>query len=563
MLKAKLAFFFLFATLPLQAVFAQDAVTTRVRTFDAEHYTIRLSFDRKTKTVFGETTVVVKPLKDNFRVLSLDAVNLQVQSVTPENSVKPLTFQNNSPKLDITLDKAYSANETVSVRIKYRAVNPRAGVYFVEPLTRNGRQIRPAQIWTQGEPEDNRNWFPSYDFPDDKATTEQFITTTSADETAIGNGELIEVKNNPNGTKTFHYRMNQPHVTYLVSFVVGKYQKFSDKYGSVPLGYFLYPDRPESEKVLSLAYGKTPKMFALFEKTTGVKFPFAKYDQIVVGNFDAFAGMENITATTMADTEIYNALEPAGLRNTENLVTHELAHSWFGNLVTCKNWSELWLNEGFATFMESVFIENEYGRAAYLEEMRSNAEQAFAQEDINLKHPLVNLRARPDPLLFDSITYKKGGFVVHMLRETVGEEMFWKSVNAYLNAHKFGSVETTDLQRAFEQTSGKDLNWFFEQWTRKAGYPNLKITPAYNPAAKQLRFVIKQTQKADSQTPAFFRISANIEIETPDGTKTERIEMIQREQTFTFSFPRKPTKIVFDKGEQILKKVDIEPVTNF
>jgi len=564
MFKTKSAFLFLFAALCLPTVFAQNAaVPPRVRTFDAEHYTIHLRFDRKTKTVFGETTVIVKPLKDNFRVLSLDAVNLQVESVTLENSAKPLTFLNNNGKLDITLDKNYNEGEIVSVRIKYRAVNPRAGVYFVEPIARNGKPVRPAQIWTQGEPEDNRNWFPSYDFPDDKATTEQFITTTERDETAIGNGALIEVKNNPNGTKTFHYQMNQPHPTYLVSFVVGKYQKFSDKYGSIPLGYFLYPDRSESEKILPLAYGKTQKMFALFEKTTGVKFPFAKYDQTVVGNFDAFAGMENITATTMADTEIYGALEPAGVRNTENLVTHELAHSWFGNLVTCKNWSELWLNEGFATFMESVFIENEYGRAAYLEEMRTNAEQAFAQEDTNLKHPLVNPRARPDPLLFDSITYKKGGFVIHMLRETVGDEMFWKSINAYLNTHKFGSVETTDLQRTFEKETGKDLNWFFEQWTRKAGYPKLKIEPAYSPATQQLRLVVKQTQKTDSQTPAFFRFSAEVVIETPDGAKTERIEMTQREQTFTFSVPRKPTKIVFDEGEQILKKGEIEPLANF
>lgn len=562
MFKTKSAFFFLFAAICLQTVFAQNAAP-RARTFDAEHYMIRTSFDRKTKTVFGETTAKVKPLRDNFRTLSLDAVNLQVESVTPENSAKPLTFQNNNGKLDITLDKAYNASETVSVRIKYRAVNPRAGVYFVEPITKNGKPVRPAQIWTQGEPEDNRNWFPSYDFPDDKATTEQFITTTAADETAIGNGELVEVKTNANGTKTFHYRMNQPHATYLVSFVVGKYQKFSDKYGAVPLGYFLYPDRSESAKILPLAYGKTPKMLALFEKTTGVKFPFAKYDQTVVGNFDAFAGMENVTATTMADTEIYSALEPAAVRNTENLVSHELAHSWFGNLVTCENWSELWLNEGFATFMESVFIENEYGRAAYLEEMRSNAEQAFAQEDVNLKHPLVNLRARPDPLLFDSITYKKGGFVVHMLRETTGDEMFWKSINAYLNAHKFGSVETIDLQRTFEQTTGKDLNWFFEQWTRKAGYPKLKIEPAYSPATRQLRLVVKQTQKSDSQTPEFFRLFAELEIQTPDGAKIERIEMNQREQIFTFSVPRTPTKILFDKNEQILKKAEIAPLTNF
>jgi aminopeptidase N len=190
MFKTKSAFFFLFVALFAQTISAQSAALT--------------------KTVFGDNTVTVKPLQNDFRVLSLDAVNLQVQSVTTENSNQALAFQNNSDKLNITLDRTYKAGETVSVRIKYRAINPRAGVYFVEPIARNGKPVRPAQIWTQGEPEDNRNWFPSYDFPDDKATTEQFITTTSADETAIGNGELIEVKNNPNGTKIFHYRMNQP-----------------------------------------------------------------------------------------------------------------------------------------------------------------------------------------------------------------------------------------------------------------------------------------------------------------------------------------------------------------
>jgi aminopeptidase N len=274
--------------------------------------------------------------------------------------------------------------------------------------------------------------------------------------------------------------------------------------------------------------------------------------------------MENVTATTMADDEILKAAAGESNVEVENLVSHELAHSWFGNLVTCKNWSELWLNEGFATFMESVFLENEYGREVYLSEMRKNAAQYFAEELVGIKHPLVNLRAKPDILLFDSTTYKKGGFVVHMLRETVGDEMFWKSINVYLNANKFQNVETQNLQTAFERTTGKDLNWFFDQWIRKAGFPRLKIEPSYNPARKQLRLTIKQTQKSDSQTPEVFRIFAELEIQNSSGEKQiEKIEINQREQAFTFTIAEKPANIVFDKREQVLKRVDIASITAF
>jgi aminopeptidase N len=273
--------------------------------------------------------------------------------------------------------------------------------------------------------------------------------------------------------------------------------------------------------------------------------------------------MENITATTLSDIEILSAVQ--GERNVEieNLVSHELAHSWFGNLVTCKNWANLWLNEGLATFMESAFLEREYGREAYLREMRKNAEFFFAQEDVGLRHPLLNFRAKPDAFLFDTTTYKKGGFVIHMLREAVGEEMFWKSLNNYLTTHKFQNVETDDLQKAFEQTTSQNLDWFFDQWIRKAGYPRLQIEPAYNPVGKQLVLKIRQTQKTDSQIPEVFRFTTEIEITTPEGSKVEKIVMNQREQSFSFPVAAKPTKIDFDIGERILKKFEINSLTTF
>ena len=551
-------FFLIFAALAVQS-FAQTT-GARERNFDAEHYVIRTSFNRAEKTAYGDTTIVLKPLADNFKTFTLDAANLKIESIRLENSDKPLSYRIAGDQLNITLDKDYSAANSIAVRIRYSSIHPRGnkdrGLFFIDPVRKNSRELRSAQIWTQGEPEDNRYWFPSYDFPDDKATSEQFITV-NADETAIGNGKLIEVKTNADKTKTFHYRMDVPHSTYLVSLVVGKYAKISDEYNKIPLNFFVYPG---TERAIEPAFGKTKKMFRLFENLTGVPYPFAKYDQTIVAGFTDYAGMENITATTLADTEILKALENPSVE-IENLVSHELAHSWFGNLVTCKNWSELWLNEGFATFMESAFLESEYGRQAYLSEMQNNAEAFFVQEDkARLRHPLLNLRARPDPLLFDATTYKKGGFVVHMLREIVGDAAFWKSVNAYLNAHKFGNAETPDLQTAFEKTSGKDLNWFFDQWIRKSGYPAIKIEPVYNAANRELRLTIKQTQKPDSQTPAVFRLFAEIEIQTVAGNKIEKIEINEREQNFNFAVSEKPVSIAFDPRNQILDKTQIEEI---
>lgn len=370
--------------LTLAFVFSIAAQTSqnnfnRIRSFDVQNYIIRTNFDRTNKTVFGDTTVLLKPLKNDFKSFEFDAVNFKFESVKLEISNTELTFKTTNNKIFITLDKPYSSSDTISVRLKYSA-QPKKGIYFVDEQRENGSILRSSQIWTQGEPEESRHWFPSYDFPDDKATSEQFITVEK-DETAIANGELLETIENTNQTKTFHYRMSAPHSTYLTSFVVGTYTKISDSYKNIPLGYFVYTDRTA---IVPKAYGRTKDMMRVFEELTKVNFPFNKYDQTIVANF-TFGGMENITATTMADTEIFLADFEFGKSAVEDLVSHELAHSWFGNLLTCKNWAELWLNEGFATYMEAAYREKTYGRNSYLSKIRSNAEQFMIDDLINKK----------------------------------------------------------------------------------------------------------------------------------------------------------------------------------
>lgn len=546
---------FIFLLLIPLFVFSISAQTSkknfnRARTYDVQHYTIRVSFDRADKTIFGDTTVQLKPLQNNFNRVELDAVGMKFESVTIEPENTELKYQLIGEKIFITLDKSHAPNDLIALRFKYSA-KPRKGVYFVDAEIEGGKTVRHAQIWTQGETEEAHHWIPSYDFPDDKATTEQYITVGEG-ETAVGNGEQLETKENEDGTKTFHFKMPVAHSIYLTSFVVGKFAKVSDSYKNIPLGFYVYPGM---ENLAQRKYGKTKDMMRVFEELTGFNFPYPKYDQTMVANFN-FGGMENITATTMSDIEILAGDDS----EVEDLVSHELAHSWFGNLVTCRNWAELWLNEGFATFMEAAYREKTYGRADYLRKIRADALEFMVADAVSdNKHGLYNLLARADDSIFDTTTYQKGGAVVHTLRETVGTENFWKAINIYLNRHKFQNVETVDLQKAMEEASGKNLEWFFKQWVYGGGYPNLTIKPVYNTKTKQLNLTVSQTQTADKLTPEAFILPMEIEITTAEGAKTERIEIKKREETFSIKTAGKPTKIVFDKDEKIpLKLVKVE-----
>ncbi|MBK8149216.1 MAG: hypothetical protein IPK58_13675 [Acidobacteria bacterium] len=283
----------------------------RVRTIDVENYTIRTSFDRRKKTVNGDTTVTFRPLSDEFRTLELDAVGLRFENVEIVPGGGSLDFRTTPNSVIVTLDRPRGKGEKISVRFKYSA-NPAKGVYFVDSKRDGSKLIRDAQIWTQGEPEETRYWIPSYDFPDDKATTEQFITVDRG-ETAIANGELVGVNESGRQT-TFHFKMAQPHSIYLTSFVVGKYVKITGRYKDIPLAFYVYPGKESAARDV---LAKTPEMMRIYEELTGIGYPYNKYDQIVVADFK-FGGMENITATTLSDDDVF-LIEQPGERTSSRI----------------------------------------------------------------------------------------------------------------------------------------------------------------------------------------------------------------------------------------------------
>ncbi|MGQ0542570.1 MAG: M1 family metallopeptidase [Blastocatellia bacterium] len=530
----------------------------RPQTFDVQHYILRVSFDHAKRTVFGDTTVSLKPIKDGLTVVQLDAADLSFSSVTVEGEDKLLKYKTSNRTVLIELGRAYKAGETISLRLKYTA-KPKKGVYFIDEEKDEENIVHSAQIWTQGQPDEAHHWFPSFDFPSDKATTEQIITVEKSN-TVIGNGDLVERRENPDGTATFHYRMMLPYPTYLVSFVVGRYEKITDMHRKTPLGYYVYPG---TERIVPLAFGKTKEMMKVFERVTKVDYPFNKYDQTIVSGFTS-GGMENITATTLADSEIFLANVDFVRGSVEDLVAHEIAHSWFGNLVTCRNWAELWLNEGFATFMEAVARENMYGRADYIRKINVDANNFIVDDAVTPRRfALFNQTAEEVDKLFDrpATTYNKGGAVLHTLRKQVGDEAFWKAVNIYLNRHRLGSVESTDLRKVMEETSGQKLDWFFEQWVYGTGYPKLEIKQTWNADTKTLNLGIAQTQKTEKLSTAAYRLPIEIEIKIGDITETKRIEVTKRAETFTFNLAAEPASVTFDKNSRIpIKTVKLEQV---
>jgi aminopeptidase N len=526
---------------------------TRSHNYDVQHYQIKVSFDWKEKSVTGETTITLKPFPNDLSEVEFDAGQMDIQAVKLAQGT-PLKFRYvNNQKLIVTLDKKYTANSKLAITINYVAkpVNSQA-LAFITPTETD--KTRPYQIWSQGEAQANHYWFPCYDAPNDKATSE-VIATVEDKFQVISNGKLISVQANPvKKTKTFRWLMNQPFSSYLISIIVGEYAELKDRFKNTPVSSFVYKNQVQDARV---SLGKLPQMVAYFSKKLDYDYPYAKYAQVMVRDFPG--AMENITATTMTDTAVHDKRAHMDL-SSDDLIAHELSHSWFGNLLTCRDWSELWLNESFATFMEGVWTEYDKGRDDYLYQIYNNQQTYFRSWNGGLRRPIVtNLYYDPDSL-FDAYAYPRGGSVINMLRFVLGEEMFWKAIRHYIKKYQWQNVETQQLVVAIEEATGQNLQWFFDEWLYKMGHPEFEITKTYDEGAKTVKLEVKQTQKPDEQrkwfaSPAFFTMPVDVAITTASGEKVHRIFINKAEQAFSFAVDGKPLIVNFDKGNYLIKEV--------
>ena len=523
-----------------------DEPHARSKDYDLQHSKIALRFQPEQKKVVGDVTHSVALLRDGLESISFDSVGLQIEGVRVNKDAAKFAATEN--KLLVTLPKGAKAGAKYDVEIKYQGT-PSKGLYFILPD--KDYPNRPLQVWTQGESEDTRYYLPTYDYPNDRLTTET-ILTVPASWLTISNGKLIGITDASDGMKTWTWRESQPSSTYLITVVAGEFVEVKDTWKNIPVTYYAPKDRGDR---LNPSYSRTPAMIELFSRKLGVDYPWEKYSQAMVDEFVA-GGMENSSATTnTADSLRSPKLVPEYEQNEDPLISHELAHQWFGDLVTTKDWGNIWLNEGFATFMETVWAESHFGKDVADYDRWEGARQWLASRSLYDK-PIVRYSFEESEE-FDGNAYGKGGWVLYMLRRQLGEDTFYAGLKHYLEVNRGKNVMTSDLTKAIEEATHTNVDAFFEQWIYGAGAPKFELSYIYDETKKQVALTVKQTQKREGHV-GLFNVPVELEITTASGPKLYPIHVTQESEVFTFPADSAPLMVLFDKGTQILKSAQFK-----
>lgn len=514
--------------------------------------------------LIGKAEIILKPYFYPTNQIFLNARGMRINKITindwknKNNNINfKYTYENDSIK--IQLNKAIPSTQTIVVNIDYvaqpekinvggsRAIQSDKGLYFINP--KNEIPGKMPQIWTQGETQSNSVWFPTTDSPNEKMTHDIYITVDKK-YTTLSNGLLVESKLNKDGTKTDHWKMDLPHAPYLVMMGIGEFKKVTDKpWKNKEISYYV---EPQYEPYAKAIFHNTHKMITFFSEKLGVDFAWPKYAQIICRDYVSGA-MENTSATLHGEFLYQTDRDTVGGVKGEDVISHELFHQWFGDLVTCESWSNLPLNESFATYGEYLWQEYANGRDAADEHHYFSGQRYLNGYKPSNNPPLIRFLYDNREDMFDGISYNKGGQVLHMLRKLVGDEAFFQSLHLYLTKNMFKPVEIHHLRLAFEETTGKDLNWFFNQWFFYGGHPVLQINKQYDETTKTL--TLKVTQQQPEEYP-IYRLPLYVDIYTNTGVERKFIDIQQSEQTFTFTTNTKPLLVNFDAERQLLADIN-------
>jgi len=538
--------FFLFTINLISQADKVSFLNSETRNYDQKHIKLFLSFDFDEEKVIGNCEFSFSPLVNDFNELVLHAKTMKISSV--KISDKEAQFNQDDQHLFIKMDKSYFPNDSVTVSIDYIAY-PSRGLYFFKPI--KDVPEMPYQIWSQGQGENNRYWYPAYDLPDDKLTSEINITVPS-DLISISNGILKDVKEEGN-SKTFYWEMNMPYSNYLTTVIVGDYITVKEEVKGTTLEYNL-PEEWVDKK--DLIYGRTPQMINFFSDYIS-PYPYERYAQTTVQDFE-WGGMENVTATTL-NRRILHDKNAVPNYTSDDLIAHEFAHQWFGDYLTCKTWDHIWLNEGFATYFTDLWYEDEFGEDAFLYQRYLSQKEYF---DNQLKEePLDSIKLKDSwsipAELSGGKAYDRGAAIMNMLRFKLGDEFFKKGIQHYVEKYKNGSVTSEDFREVMEEVSGKDLKKFFEQWIYGGGFPEFRVNYSWDKSNKKLILNVEQTQKLFPAV-GIFEIPILIEIVAGKQLIKDTIQITGKENSFTFSIEQEPDLVRFNKYEWILCKIDFD-----
>jgi aminopeptidase N len=522
----------------------------RSRPFRLVHQALDVLLLVERAAIEATATLTFERVSRKATHLILDAVGFEIDSVVflDGEQEQPASYEYDGDELSIAVPLDV---ERGIVSIEYSVV-PRRGLYFLAPD--EAVPNRPKQVWSQCQDEDARYWFPCHDAPHMKLTSELCVTVPQG-WVALSNGTCLSKEPEDDGSMTFHYRIDRPHPSYLVTLVAGEFSVLEDRRAKledgreIPIRYYV-PVGQEPAAWRSL--GETPKMVELFSRLTGLAYPFEEYSQIVVSDF-IFGGMENTTATTLYEHVLLDERAAIDV-DSRSHVSHELAHQWFGDTLTCRDWSEAWLNEGFATYFEHVERDARLGREEYDWGVLGDLDAYLGEFAQSYDRPIVCKDYQAPIDLFDRHLYEKGSLVLHMLRRKLGSEIFWSAIRDYVSSHENGIVETTQLKRACEKVSGLSLERFFDDWIYRSGHPELTVEATYEEG--RLVVTMKQDPKGSSTTP--FGLPFEIEVMTKDGERLTRcVEVTEAQASLTLELPERPTYVAFDPELRVAAPVKL------
>ncbi len=527
--------------------------------YDLLHTKLDVRFDWEKQRVIGKATLRLKPYFYANRFLELDAKNFDINSVLDAKSKSPLQYEYDGYKLKIDLGREYTKDQELEVFVDYvakpaernekggsAAITSDQGLFFINHD--NSDPTKPMQIWTQGETESNSRWFPTIDKPNERCTQELYITVQDKYKT-LSNGIKQSSTKNSDGTRTDYWKMDLPHAPYLFMIGVGEFAVVEDKWNDMVVDYYVEPDYEEDARAI---FANTLEMLDFFSEKTGYKYPWPKYSQIVVRDYVSGA-MENTSAVIFGEFVQRHANELID-DNNDKIVAHEMFHHWFGDLVTCESWANLTLNEGFANYSEYLWLEHKYGKdeADYHRLTEMNGYIGESRQKI---HPLIHFGYNDKEDMFDAHSYNKGGLVLHMLRNQIGDDAFWAGLNKYLMDNQYSDVEVDELRMAFEDVTGQDLNWFFNQWYLEPGHPDVTIDYSYDEENKQINVMMEQIQNPD-RMPAIFEMPLAIDVYVGKASpRRYDVRMTERKQTFTFDVTEQPQLVNVDADRVLLWEV--------
>ena len=549
-MKFKIAIFLLVFCF-VSTLFAQknpkDYRAEKTKTHAILHTKLKVDFNFDKKQLNGEEWITLQPYFYASNKLILDAKAMLINEISLDGKI--LDYNYDGKEIIIDLPRMYNRDEKFTLYIKYvarpeevkqkgsAAITQAKGLYFINADGLD--KTKPTQVWTQGETEASSCWFPTIDSPNQKTSQEIYMTVPNRFKT-LSNGVLVS-QTTKGALRTDYWKFDKKHAPYLFFMGVGEFEVIEDRYKNIPVNYYVEKEYAPYAKDI---FGLTPKMMEFFSKITGVEYPWSSYSQIVGRDYVSGA-MENTTAVIHGEQAYQKPGQLIDQNLQENTIAHELFHHWFGDLVTAESWSNITVNESFANYAEYLWREHQYG----LEDADAHlvSDREGYMQDVNFDKELVRFYYTNKEDLFDAVSYNKGGSILHMLRNYLGDEAFYAGLNHYLTSNAYKTAEAHQLRLAFEEVTGKDLNWFFNQWYFGSGHPKIQVTYDYNTLEKRVAVNIKQVDQV-------FQFPLTIDVIENGQRKTHKVFVEGTDASFIYDYDKIPEVILVNADGVLLAK---------